>query len=48
LKLFAPQVENHQTRAPARYTEAALVQALEQRGIGRPSTYANMVKHMRQ
>lgn len=48
LKLVAPQVEDHQTRAPARYTEAALVQALEQRGIGRPSTYASMVKHMRQ
>jgi DNA topoisomerase-1 len=44
LKLVAPQVEDHQTRAPARYTEAALVQALEQRGIGRPSTYASMVK----
>lgn len=44
LQLVAPQVENHQTRAPARYTEAALVQALEQRGIGRPSTYASMVK----
>jgi DNA topoisomerase-1 len=44
LKLVAPQVEDRQTRAPARYTEAALVQALEQRGIGRPSTYASMVK----
>jgi DNA topoisomerase-1 len=44
LKLVAPLVEDHQTRAPARYTEAALVQALEQRGIGRPSTYASMVK----
>ncbi len=44
LKLIAPQLEDHQTRAPARYTEAALVQALEQRGIGRPSTYASMVK----
>jgi DNA topoisomerase-1 len=44
LKLVAPVVEDHQTRAPARYTEAALVQALEQRGIGRPSTYASMVK----
>ncbi|MBA3869971.1 MAG: DNA topoisomerase I, partial [Anaerolineae bacterium] len=44
LKLVTPQVEEHQTRAPARYTEAGLVQALEQRGIGRPSTYASMVK----
>ncbi len=44
LKLVVPQLEDHQTRAPARYTEAALVQALEQRGIGRPSTYASMVK----
>jgi DNA topoisomerase I len=44
LKLVVPQMEDHETRAPARYTEAALVQALEQRGIGRPSTYASMVK----
>jgi DNA topoisomerase-1 len=44
LKLDAPLVANQQTRPPARYTEAALVQALEQRGIGRPSTYASMVK----
>lgn len=44
LQLVAPLVEEHQTRAPARYTEAALVLAMEQRGIGRPSTYASMVK----
>jgi len=50
LKLVAPLVKDHQTRAPTRaptrYTEAALVQALEHRGIGRPSTYASMVKAM--
>jgi DNA topoisomerase-1 len=44
LVLVSPLVEQHQTRPLARYTEAALVQALEQRGIGRPSTFANMVK----
>ncbi|MBI2872851.1 MAG: type I DNA topoisomerase [Chloroflexi bacterium] len=32
--------EQHFTQPPSRYTEATLIKALEERGIGRPSTYA--------
>ncbi|MEW6569806.1 MAG: type I DNA topoisomerase [Nitrospirota bacterium] len=40
LKLLELQPKQHFTQPPPRYTEATLIRALEEKGIGRPSTYA--------
>ena len=44
LDLVAVLPEQHFTQPPPRFTESALVKALEQNGVGRPSTYASIIK----
>jgi DNA topoisomerase I len=36
----------HKTRPPARLNDATLVKSLEEKGIGRPSTYATIIQHL--
>lgn len=44
LSLLSFNIEEKQTTPPPRYSEAGLVKELEKRGIGRPSTYASIIK----
>jgi len=44
LSLVAANTEGKETQPPARYSEAGLVKELEARGIGRPSTYASIIR----
>jgi len=44
LKLLEVKPSQHFTKPPARYSEASLVKALEEQGIGRPSTYASIIQ----
>jgi DNA topoisomerase-1 len=44
VRLLAIRPEQHFTEPPPRYSEASLVKALEEYGIGRPSTYASIIQ----
>ena len=44
VKLLGITPEQHFTEPPPRYSEASLVKALEEHGIGRPSTYASIIQ----
>ena len=43
LDAVSTEARGHETQPPARYTEASLIHELEERGIGRPSTYASII-----
>ena len=43
LRIVAVEAKGHTTAPPPRYTEASLVKALEEMGVGRPSTYASII-----
>mgnify|MGYP001324582916 FL=1 len=43
LRCTSLETKEHSTQSPGRFSEAALTKALEERGIGRPSTYASII-----
>ncbi|MBX3695641.1 MAG: DNA topoisomerase I [Steroidobacteraceae bacterium] len=47
VQLVAVHPEQHFTEPPPRYSEASLVKALEEHGIGRPSTYASIISTLK-
>jgi DNA topoisomerase-1 len=47
VKLLGVHGEQHFTEPPPRYSEASLVKALEEHGIGRPSTYATIISTLK-
>ena len=47
VKLLGVHAEQHFTEPPPRFSEASLVKALEEHGIGRPSTYASIISTLK-
>ena len=47
MEVRALEIEEHTTKPPARFNEASLIRALEEREIGRPSTYASFIDSLR-
>ncbi len=48
LRLAKVEPKQHFTQPPPRYTEASLIRTLEEKGIGRPSTYAQIVSTIKE
>ena len=47
LEISSVMPEQHFTKAPPRFTEASLIKELEEKGIGRPSTYASIMNSIK-